>query len=109
MREAAEIDGCSRFRALWRIVMPLTLPAMITSTLVNLVWAWNELLIALVFLQDNSLRTLMVGVTLFKSRYTLNIPVIMAGLAIVSIPLIIIYVFAQKKLVEGLLSGSIKE
>ena len=107
--EAAQIDGCSRFRSLWKIVMPLTLPAMITSTLVNLVWAWNELLIALVFLQDNSLRTLMVGVTLFKSRYTLNIPVIMAGLAIVSIPLIIIYIFAQKKLVEGLLSGSMKE
>ncbi|HWQ79880.1 MAG TPA: carbohydrate ABC transporter permease [Anaerovoracaceae bacterium] len=107
--EAAQIDGCSRLRALWVIVMPLTLPAMITSTLVNLVWAWNELLIALVFLQDNSLRTLMVGVTLFKSRFTLNIPVIMAGLAIVSIPLIIIYVIAQKKLVEGLLSGSMKE
>ena len=107
--EAAQIDGCSKFRTLWKIILPLSLPAMVTATLVNLVWAWNELLIALVFLQNNSLRTLMVGVTLFKSRYTLNVPVIMAGLAIVSIPLIIIYIFAQKKLVEGLLSGSIKE
>jgi len=107
--ESAQIDGCSRWRAMWTIVMPLTMPAMITSTLVNLVWVWNELLIALVFLQSDSLRTLMVGVTLFKSRYTLNIPVIMAGLVIVTIPLLVIYVLAQKRLVEGLLSGSLKE
>jgi len=107
--ESAQIDGCTRWRAMWTIVMPLTLPAMITSTLVNLVWVWNELLIALVFLQDDTLRTLMVGVTLFKSRYTLNIPVIMAGLVIVTIPLLVIYILAQRRLVEGLLSGSLKE
>lgn len=106
--EAARIDGCSSFGTLWRIVLPLTVPAMITSTLVNVVWVWNELLIALVFLQSNSLRTLMVGITLFKSRFTLNVPVIMAGLTIVTIPIIIVYILAQKRLVEGLLSGSIK-
>jgi ABC-type glycerol-3-phosphate transport system permease component len=107
--EAAQIDGCSSWKTLWVIVMPLTIPAMITYTLVNLVWVWNELVIALVFLQDNALRTLMVGITLFKNRYTLNIPVIMAGLVIVTVPLLIVYIFAQRRLVEGLLSGSLKE
>ena len=107
--EAAIIDGCSRLRILFKIVIPLSTPAIITSAVVSVVWVWNELLIALVFLQKEELRTLIVGITLFKSRFTLNVPVIMAGLTIVTIPMIFVYVFAQRYLVEGLLAGSVKE
>lgn len=107
--EAAIIDGCGSIRTLIYIIVPLSIPALITSTMVNIVWAWNELLISLVFLQKEKLRTLIVGITLFKGRFTLNIPVIMAGMAIATIPMILIYAFAQKYLVEGLLAGSIKE
>ncbi|HHW47754.1 MAG TPA: carbohydrate ABC transporter permease [Clostridiaceae bacterium] len=106
--EAARIDGCSRFMTLIKIVAPLSVPVIITSSVVNIVWVWNELLIALVFLQKESLRTLIVGITLFRGRFTLNVPVILAGLGIVSIPMIIVYIFAQKHLVEGLLAGSVK-
>ena len=56
--EAAEIDGCSKRKALTKIMIPLSVPALITSSLVNLVWVWNELLISLVFLQKEELRTL---------------------------------------------------
>ncbi len=108
MLEAAEIDGCSKRKALTKIMIPLS-PALITSSLVNLVWVWNELLISLVFLQKEELRTLMVGITLFKGRFTLNIPVIMAGLVIATVPIVLIYIFAQKYLVEGMLAGSVKE
>mgnify|MGYP001216100386 CR=1 FL=1 len=107
--EAARIDGCSRFRMLFSVIMPLSVPAIVTSGLVNIVWVWNELLIALVFLQKESLRTLVVGVTVFKSRYNLNIPVIMAGLMVVTIPMLLVYIFGQKKLVQGLMSGAVKE
>ena len=107
--DAAKIDGCSKRKALTSIMVPLTVPALITSSLVNVVWVWNELLISLVFLQNEDLRTLMVGITLFKGRFTLNIPVIMAGLVIATVPIIIIYIFAQKYLVEGMLAGSVKE
>ena len=55
--EAAEIDGCSKRKALTKIMIPLSVPALITSSLVNLVWVWNELLISLVFLQKEELRT----------------------------------------------------
>lgn len=106
--EAARIDGCSRFGILVKIVMPLSIPSIITSGLVNLVWAWNELLIALVFLQKESLRTLVVGTTIFKSRYSLNVPVIMAGLVVVTIPMVIVYILGQKKLVQGLMAGAVK-
>ena len=105
----SEIDGCSKRKALTKIMIPLSVPALITSSLVNLVWVWNELLISLVFLQKEELRTLMVGITLFKGRFTLNIPVIMAGLVIATVPIVLIYIFAQKYLVEGMLAGSVKE
>lgn len=107
--DAARIDGCSSYKALYKVMIPLSIPAVITSSLVNIVWVWNELLISLVFLQKENLRTLMVGITLFKGRFTLNIPVIMAGLVIATIPIILVYIFAQKHLVEGMLAGSVKE
>ena len=107
--EAAKMDGCSDFRILFDFIIPLSIPAIITSGLVNFVWCWNELMIALVFLQKESLRTLMVGTTIFKSRYTLNVPVIMAGLVAVTIPVIIVYILGQKQLVEGITDGAVKE
>lgn len=107
--DAARIDGCSSLKALYKIMIPLCVPAVITSSLVNIVWVWNELLISLVFLQKESLRTLMVGITLFKGRFTLNIPVIMAGLVIATAPIVLVYIFAQKYLIEGMLAGSVKE
>lgn len=107
--DAARIDGCSSLKALCKIMIPLCVPAVITSSLVNIVWVWNELLISLVFLQKEHLRTLMVGITLFKGRFTLNIPVIMAGLVIATIPIVLVYIFAQKYLIEGMLAGSVKE
>lgn len=107
--EASIIDGCSTFGALIRIILPLSVPSIITAGLVNLVWAWNEMLIALVFLQKESLRTIIVGITMLKGRFTLNVPSLMAGLAIASIPMILLYIFAQKYIVAGLLEGSVKE
>jgi ABC-type glycerol-3-phosphate transport system permease component len=106
--ESAHIDGCTNLDTLVKIILPLTFPALITSTLVNIVWIWNELLVSLVFLQDESLRTLVVGITLFKSRFTLDIPVIMAGLVIATIPMLLVYFFAQKQLIGGLIEGAIK-
>ena len=106
--EAAHIDGASQFLVMVKIIIPLSVPVMFTSLLVNAVWAWNELIIALVFLQREELRTLIVGITIFKSRFSLNVPVIMAGLTIATIPVIALYIFGQKYLVSGLIAGSVK-
>ena len=107
--EAALIDGAGQFQSFSRIILPLSVPAIITACVVNAVWVWNELLIALVFLQKESLRTVIVGITVFKQRFTLNVPVIMAGLTLVTVPMIVFYIFGQRYLVQGLLSGAIKE
>ena len=75
---------------------------------VDVLWTWNELLISLIFLQKENLRTLMVGLTLFQGRYTRDVPLIMAGLFTGIIPILILYIFAQKYFVRGLVAGSIK-
>jgi len=106
IQEAAEIDGCSTFQILIKIYFPLSRPALVTVIIVNTVWVWNELLIALVFLQKEELRTLIVGITTsLQKRFTLDVPLLMAGLAIATIPMILLYLVGQNALVRGLVSG----
>lgn len=106
--EAAVIDGASSWRVFRRIVLPLSAAPLVTLAVVNLLWVWNELLIALVFLQDDSKKTLMVGITGFQSRYSLDVPVIMAGLTLATLPIVAVYVFGQRFFVRGLVSGALK-
>ena len=106
--EAAEIDGASDFRTFRSVVLPLSGPPLITLTIVNLLWAWNELLLALVFLQSDEKKSLMVGITGFQSRYSLSIPTIMAGMTIATLTLFITYIFGQRYFITGLTAGSVK-
>jgi ABC-type glycerol-3-phosphate transport system permease component len=106
--EAAVIDGASSWRVFRRIVLPLSAAPLVTLAVVNLLWVWNELLIALVFLQDDSKKTLMVGITGFQSRYSLDVPAIMAGLTLATLPIVTVYVFGQRFFVRGLVSGALK-
>jgi ABC-type glycerol-3-phosphate transport system permease component len=106
--DAAAIDGCTNFDTLWRITLPLSTPAFVTLVVVNALFVWNELLIALVFLQSEELKTLMPGLTLFKGHFTLNEPLIMAGTLIATLPMILLYLFGQRLFVEGLTAGAVK-
>jgi raffinose/stachyose/melibiose transport system permease protein len=106
--EAAVIDGASSWRVFRRIVLPLSAAPLVTLAVVNLLWVWNELLIALVFLQDDSKKTLMVGITGFQSRYSLDVPAIMAGLTLATLPIVTVYIFGQRYFVRGLVSGAVK-
>jgi ABC-type glycerol-3-phosphate transport system permease component len=106
--EAARIDGCSNLGVFWRIMMPLSAPAVITLIVVNALWAWNELLIALVFMQKDELKTLMVGISSMRSRNYVDIPATMAGLLIATIPIVIVYMFGQRFFIRGLTSGAVK-
>jgi ABC-type glycerol-3-phosphate transport system permease component len=106
--DAAAIDGCTSFDALWRITLPLSTPALVTLVVVNALFVWNELLIALVFLQSEELKTLMPGLTLFKGHFSINEPLIMAGTLIATLPMILLYLFGQRLFVEGLVAGAVK-
>jgi ABC-type glycerol-3-phosphate transport system permease component len=105
---AATIDGCNHFGILTRIVAPLSRTAWITLGIVNALYVWNELLMALVFLQDERLKTLMVGITAFKGRFGVNVPTIMAGAVIAALPMVVLYFAGQKYFVRGLVAGALK-
>jgi ABC-type glycerol-3-phosphate transport system permease component len=106
--EAAIVDGASSWRLFRRIVLPLSLAPIATLAVINTLFVWTELLIALVFLQDDSKRTLMVGITQFQSRYSIDVPVMMAGLTLATAPIVVIYLFGQRFFVRGLVSGATK-
>jgi ABC-type glycerol-3-phosphate transport system permease component len=106
--EAARIDGCSNLGIFWRIMMPLSAPAVITLIVVNALWVWNELLIALVFMQKDELKTLMVGISALRSRNYVDIPATMAGLLVATIPIVVVYMFGQRFFIRGLTGGAVK-
>jgi ABC-type glycerol-3-phosphate transport system permease component len=106
--EAARIDGCSLLDVFWRIMLPLSGPAVVTLVVVNALWVWNELLIALVFMQKDELKTLMVGISALRSRNYVNIPATMAGLTIATIPIVVVYMLGQRYFIRGMVSGAVK-
>lgn len=106
--ESALIDGASSFRVLRSIVLPLGAPAYIALIVVNALWVWNELLLALVFLPSDEMKTLMVGITVFQSRYNLDVPVTMAGLLLSTLPMLILYILFQRFFIRGLTAGGLK-
>jgi raffinose/stachyose/melibiose transport system permease protein len=103
--EAATIDGASPGRLLGLIVMPLSASTTFTLVIVNAIWVWNELLFALVFLQNSSERTVMAGLTLFQGRYVTNEPLVMAGAFFSMVPLLLLYLAGQRFFVRGLTAG----
>jgi raffinose/stachyose/melibiose transport system permease protein len=106
--DAATIDGCSQFKIFTAVILPLSMPALITLIIVNALFVWNELLIALTFLQDDSVRTLMAGLTEFKGRFFLNQPLIMTGALIATVPMVLVYIGGQRFFVRGLVAGAVK-
>ena len=105
LMEAASSEGAGPFTILRRIVMPLSGAATVTLVVVQAIWVWNELLIALVFLQNESARTLMAGLTQFQGRFATNEPLVLAGALISIAPVVLLYLSGQRFFVRGLTAG----
>ena len=106
--EAAMMDGCGFFRLFHKIILPLLAPALSATTIVGAMWLWNEMLIEFIFLQDEAKRTLVVGLTSMQGLFQLNVPLLMAGAAITTVPVILIFILGQKWFIKGLTAGGIK-
>ena len=106
--EAAQLDGANHLTIFRRIALPLSRPGVITLAIVNTLWVWNELLIAIIFLQRNDKRTLMAGLTLFQGEFSSNIPAVMAGLTIAALPMFVLYVTGVRYFLSGFMAGSEK-
>ena len=106
--EAAVLDGATRPQVLLRVIMPLLAPAVSTLALFLFIWTWNEFLLPLILVNDDSLRTLPIGALFFQGKYTVNTPVLTAGAVIVIAPIVLVYLIFQRKFIEGLTSGATK-
>ncbi len=108
LEEAALIDGAKRFGAFWRVTLPLAAPALLSVTLFAFTNAWNEFLYAFVFITSDSLKTLPVGLQLLVFGDIYPWGQLMAASLMMAVPVVIVYVYAQRYLVGGLTAGSIK-
>lgn len=107
--DAARVDGCGHLRLLWDIVIPMAQPVLVTFGLISLVAKWNDYLWPLIITNTQEMRTLTVGITyLFDQEGNTQWGVVMAAAIFVILPLLVIYIFAQKYIISGLTAGATK-
>jgi multiple sugar transport system permease protein len=108
MEESAQIDGCTTVGIIFRIILPVSLPSMLATSLFAFINAYNEFLFGFVFINDEAHRTLTPGISLFKGLYTTDWGSIMAASVLAVLPVIIMFTFLQRFLVEGMTAGAVK-
>lgn len=107
--DAARIDGASELQILFKIVMPLSRPALSAVATFVFVWSWNDFLWPLIVATKDDMYTLPVGLATFYGSYTLKFGVSMAGNVIASLPILVFFIFFQRQLIEGITLGGLKE
>ncbi|TQM11534.1 carbohydrate ABC transporter permease [Pseudonocardia kunmingensis] len=108
LAEAAKIDGASDWRTFLSVMLPLAKPALLAVAVFSFLAAWNEYLLALLLLFDDTARTIPVGLTQFQGQYSSDYGALFAGIVLAMIPSILVYVFLQRSFTRGLLAGSVK-
>jgi len=109
LEEAATIDGCSRPRIFFEIVFPLLKPIIVTVLILNGIWIWNDYLLPLLVLGSNGVvQTIPIAVTAFAGAYLKQWDLILTSTLIAIIPVVLLYLFAQRYIIKGMLEGSIK-
>jgi raffinose/stachyose/melibiose transport system permease protein len=108
LEDAASIDGCGSFGFFWRILLPLSRPVLATVGVLAIVASWNQFLLPLVMLSNESNWTLPLGVTNFSTQYTTDTARILAYTTLALVPALVFYLFAERQLVGGLTQGSVK-
>jgi raffinose/stachyose/melibiose transport system permease protein len=108
LEDAARIDGCGAFGFFWRVLLPLSRPALATVSVLALVTTWNAFILPLVLLGDASQWTLPLGVMNFSTEYASDMARTLAYVVISIIPALIFYIFAERHIVGGLTAGSVK-
>ena len=109
--EAASIDGASRVRTLWSVVLPVTMPAVLTLATLLFLFTWNEFLLALVLVPDNpSVQTAPLALSFFAGNRRTGDPAVTAAAAVlVALPVLLFYVVLQRRFISGVLAGAVKE
>ncbi|MEU4745462.1 carbohydrate ABC transporter permease [Actinosynnema sp. NPDC023658] len=106
--DAARIDGNTLFGVYWRIMLPMGTPALISVGVLNALFCWNDVLISLLVMPSAEHRTLMVGVTSLRGQYSDDIPVFASGVLIAAVPVLVVYLFLQRQIADGVTAGATK-
>ncbi len=108
LEEAAAIDGANRWQILWRVMLPLSRPALVTLFLFTFIGEWNDLFKPLVFTTKPQLRTVQLALAEFQEQFTNNWPLLMAAVAIATIPVILLFLAGQRQFIRGIAATGIK-
>lgn len=108
IEEAAEIDGCSKYRTFYNIILPLSKPGLSTLVIYNGVSFWNEYAFAKTLTQSTKAATLPLALQIFKGEHAMDIPMILTVLVLSALPMIVLFIIFQDKLVKGMIAGAVK-
>ena len=108
LEEAARIDGANHFQIFWRIMLPLTRPALSATIILNGVWRWNDFFLGLILLTREEAQTLPVGIMAFRGTYTTEWGLIFASVCISVAPVVLAYLLLSRQFIAGLTAGSVK-
>jgi multiple sugar transport system permease protein len=108
MLEAAELDGAGFIRVFWSVVLPLSQPILATVGIIKFIWTWNDYQGPLIFLYSNDLFTIPLGMQFFKEEFGTRISVMMMASLSAIVPLLILFLLLQKKVINGIAIGGVK-
>jgi multiple sugar transport system permease protein len=109
LEESAFIDGCGRFRVLWQIIVPLARPALATLAIFTFMGVFNDFLWALVVINSQELFTVQLGLSIFRDRFATEWGSLMAGSVVATLPILIVFFFAQKHFIQGIALSGLKD
>ena len=108
LEEAARLDGCSRLGILFRVVMPISIPGLISTAMFTFLLAWDEFFYALIFTSTLDAKTVPVAIAEFIGRYAVNITGMMAGGILAAIPPVVLAIIFQRYIISGMTAGAVK-
>lgn len=103
--EAARLDGCTPGQTFWRLTLPMSVPIIVSSIILQCLFAWNEYLFAFIFVSSDAVKTLPIGLADLSSRLSTNYPMVFAGMTIAAFPMILLFFLGQKFFIRGLSEG----
>jgi len=107
--DAARIDGCTEFLVLLRVILPLSIPAILALFIMDFLATWNEFLMALIFIHSDKWKTVPLGMMYFQGQFASSYPIINAGVLLGILPVVVVYVLLQRYFVSGITAGALKE
>ena len=106
--EAARVDGATTIQLLIGVVLPMCRPVLAVTGIINFIWMWNDILLPVLIMQAPGSRTLMINAGLLKGQFGSSTTLISAGLALAIVPVLVMFLLAQRQIIQGMTAGAVK-